>query len=109
MGELSKGLMNVAMAGVGAVAIVAEKASEIGKIYAAKGAETLEKGRALNEELRRKGEQVTRERREQSTNEALERMTAQERQELRRKLDDLDAREAAARAEEERQEDQEDL
>ena len=61
MGELSKGLMNVAMAGVGAVAIVAEKASEIGKICAAKGAETLEKGRALNEELRRKGEQVTRE------------------------------------------------
>ena len=53
MGELSKGLMNVAMAGVGAVAIVAEKASEIGKICAAKGAETLEKGRALNEELRR--------------------------------------------------------
>ena len=75
MGELSKGLMNVAMAGVGAVAIVAEKVSEIGKICAAKGAETLEKGRALNEELRRKGEQVTRERREQSTNEALERMT----------------------------------
>ena len=32
-------------------------------------------------------------------------MTAQERQELRRKLDDLDAREAAAQAEEERQED----
>lgn len=97
--NLSKGLFNAAMAGVGAVAILAEKTAKVGKICMEKGAETLERGRVLNDELRRKGEQVTQERRERLANEALERLTAQEREALRQKLADLDAREAAAQAE----------
>ena len=97
--NLSKGLFNAAMAGVGAVAILAEKTAKVGKICMEKGAETLERGRVLNDELRRKGEQVTQERRERLANEALERLTAQEREALRQKLADLDAREVAAQAE----------
>ena len=79
MEDLGKSLLNVAMAGIGAVAILAEKAAEVGKVCAEKGAETLEKGRALNEELKRKGEQVAQERRERYANEALGRLTAEER------------------------------
>jgi len=100
--ELGKDLLNVAMAGVGAVAILTEKAIDLGKICAEKGAETLEKGKALNEELKRKGEQVAQEHRDRCANEALERLTAEERAELRRKLTELDEKEAAAQAEAER-------
>ena len=102
MEDLGKSLLNVAMAGIGAVAILAEKAAEVGKVCAEKGAETLEKGRALNEELKRKGEQVAQERRERYANEALGRLTAEEREALRRKLTDLDAKEAEAKAEAEK-------
>lgn len=100
--ELGKDLMNIAMAGVGAVAILTEKAVEVGKVCAEKGAETLEKGKALNEELKRRGEQVAQEHRERCANEALERLSAKEREELRRKLSELDEKEAAAKAEAER-------
>ena len=102
MEDLGKSLLNVAMAGIGAVAILAEKAAEVGKVCAEKGAETLEKGRALNEELKRKGEQVAQERRERYANEPLGRLPAGEREALRRKLADLDAKEAEAKAEAEK-------
>ena len=49
--DLGKDLANIAMAGVGAVAILTEKAVEVGKVCAEKGAETLEKGKAASEEL----------------------------------------------------------
>ena len=96
--ELGKDLWNVALAGVGAIAIVAEKTVELGKVCAERGGETLEKGKALNEELKRKGEQVAAERRERYQQEALARLTAEEREELRRKLAALDAKEAEERA-----------
>lgn len=95
--ELGKDLVNVAMVGVGAVAIAAEKICEVSKTCAEKGADTLEKGKALNEELRQKGEKIAQERREKCRQEALERLTAEEREELRRKLAELDLREAAAK------------
>lgn len=96
--ELGKDLWNVALAGIGAVAIVGEKAYELGKICAEKGGETLEKGKAVSEDLMRKGEQIAQERREKYRQEALERLTAVEREELRIKLADLDAKEAAEKA-----------
>lgn len=43
--DLGKDLAIIAMAGVGAVAILTEKAVEVGKVCAEKGAETLEKAR----------------------------------------------------------------
>ena len=95
--ELGKDLVNVAMVGVGAVVIAAEKVCELSKVCAEKGADTLEKGKTLNEELRRKGEKIAEERRERCRQEALERLTAEEREELRRRLAELDAREAEAK------------
>ena len=74
--DLGKDLANIAMAGVGAVAILTEKAVEVGKVCAEKGAETLEKGKAASEELRRKGEQVAAERREKARQEYLESLDA---------------------------------
>ena len=70
--DLGKDLANIAMAGVGAIAILTEKAVEVGKVCAEKGAETLEKGKAASEELRRKGEQVAAERREKARQDYLE-------------------------------------
>lgn len=96
--DLGKDLANIAMAGVGAVAILTEKAVEVGKVCAEKGAETLEKGKAASEELRRKGEQVAAERREKARQEYLESLDAVGRAELRRKLAELDAKEAAEQA-----------
>ena len=96
--DLGKDLANIAMAGVGAVAILTEKAVEVGKVCAEKGAETLEKGKAASEELRRKGEQVAAERREKARQEYLESLDAAGREELRRKLAELDAKEAAEQA-----------
>lgn len=94
--DLSKDLWNVALAGIGAIAIAGEKLTEFGKVCAEKGGEALEKGKALNEECKRRGEQMAQERREKCRQEALQRLTAQEREELRQKLAELDAQEAEA-------------
>lgn len=96
--ELGKDLKQVALAGVGAVAILAEKGSALAKECAKKGAVTVEQGRAVTQELRTKAEQAAQERRTRSQEESLARMTREERDALRRKLDDLDSREEAAQA-----------
>ena len=90
--ELGKDLWNVALAGIGAVAIVGEKAYEFGRSAPPRAAKNLEKGKAVSEDLRRKGEQIAQERREKYRQEALERLTAEERDALRAKLAELDAR-----------------
>lgn len=96
MENLGKTMVDLALAGVGAVAILAEKTGEVVQDCAKKGGETLEKGRVASEELRRKGELIAQERRERCAQEALERLTAEEREELRRKLADLDLRDTEA-------------
>ena len=93
--ELGRELKQVALAGVGAVAILAEKGGEAAKVCARRGADTVEKGRAAAEEWRARAEQAAQERRARSEEENLARMTRAERDALRRKLDELDAREAA--------------
>ena len=94
--ELGKDLKQVALAGVGAVAILAEKGSALAKECAKKGAVTVEQGRAVTQELRTKAEQAAQERRARSQEESLARMTREERDALRRKLDDLDSLEEEA-------------
>lgn len=103
--KLSDALMNVAFAGVGAAAIVVEKAGEVGKVLVEKGEVAVEQGRQLNDELQEKAKAAAKERQEQRINDAVAALTAQERQELRAKLDVLDqaereAEEAARAAEE---------
>lgn len=94
--ELGKDLKQVALAGVGAAAILAEKGCALAKECARKGAVTVEQGRAATQELRAKAEQAAQERRARSREEELARMTREEREALRRKLDHLDAVEAEA-------------
>ncbi len=102
--ELGKDLWNVALAGIGAMAIAGEKVYEFGKVCISKGGETLEKGKAVSEDLMRRGEQVAQEQRERFRQEALERLSAEEREALRAKLAELDARDAAREAEEKAEE-----
>lgn len=94
--ELGKDLKQVALAGVGAAAILAEKGCALAKECAKKGAVTVEQGRVVTQELRTKAEQAAQERRARSQEEQLARMTREEREALRRKLDHLDAMEAEA-------------
>ena len=94
--KLTDTLTNVAYAGVGAAAIAAEKAGELGKVLVEKGEIAAEQGRQLGEELQEKGRQAAKERREQLFQEALQAMTAQEREALRLRLDELDELERQA-------------
>ena len=94
--ELGRDLKQVALAGVGAAAILAEKGCELARECAKKGAVTVEQGRAVTQELRTKAEQAAGERRARAQEERLARMTREERDALRRKLDDLDALEEEA-------------
>ena len=102
--DLGKDLLKIAFAGVGAVAVVAERACDVGKVLVQKGEETVEQGRAMNEELQHKAREAYKERRNERLKADVEAMTAGEREELRRKLAELDelekqAAEAAAEAE----------
>lgn len=95
--NVNKVFWDAALISVGAFAIAAEKLGEVGEVCVQKGGEAIEKGKIVSEELRRKGEQLAQEHQERSANEALERMTAEERNALRKKLDELDEREAEAK------------
>lgn len=53
LAELGEGLKNILLAGVGAVAITAEKSAEIIDALVKKGELTVEQGKILNEELKR--------------------------------------------------------
>ena len=52
MGKLGDGLKKVLLAGVGGAAITAEKSKEIIDEMAKKGEETVERGKAMNQELK---------------------------------------------------------
>ena len=54
MFDLGEGLKKVFLAGVGAVALTAEKSKQIADQLVAKGGLTVEQGKVLNEELKRK-------------------------------------------------------
>jgi polyhydroxyalkanoate synthesis regulator phasin len=54
MFDLGEGLKKVFLAGVGAVALTAEKSKQIADQLVAKGELTVEQGKVLNEELKRK-------------------------------------------------------
>lgn len=94
--DLSKALADVALAGIGLTVIAVEKTGEIVKVCAERGGDFLEKSRAVGEEWKEKAEQKATECRERCEQDRLDRMTAEEREALRKKLADLDEREAEA-------------
>ena len=102
--ELGNSLKNVALAGVGAITILAEKGTELAKECIEKGTVAVERGIEATDTLKAKAEQAAKERRERSTDESLSQMTREERDNLRRRLDELDTLEEEMKAAEEREE-----
>lgn len=97
MEQFGKALLNVAFAGVGAVSIAAEKASEVGKILIARGEIAVEQGRQYSEELHQKYQEAAQKRQDERFQATVDAMTAEDREALRRRLAQLDAEEEAVR------------
>lgn len=97
MEQFGKALLNVAFAGVGAVSIAAEKASEVGKVLIARGEIAVEQGRQYSEELHQKCQEAAQKRQDERFQATVDAMTAEEREALRRRLAQLDAEEEAVR------------
>lgn len=104
--KFSEGIRKVFLAGVGAVAITGEKAAEIVEELVKKGELTVEEGKVLNEDIRKKmkdkkpdfsAENIKKVVRDAVI--SVERMTQDERNTLRDQLDKADAaaKEAAAK------------
>ena len=79
---ISELLKKTVLVGIGAAAEVADCSKDLTDNLAKKGQETINKGRAMNEELKRKARE--------DLLEHVENMTEEERNALRQKLDALD-------------------
>jgi polyhydroxyalkanoate synthesis regulator phasin len=101
--DLSAGMRKAFLAGVGAVAVGAEKSQELVDDLIKKGELTVEQGKALNEELTRKVKETTAEASEEVLRARMRAMTPEERDEwlarAARIAEEIAAEEAAAAAE----------
>lgn len=88
--NLSDTIKTLLLAGVGAAAKTTEKSKEIIDELVKKGELTLDEGVALNEELRHKAE----DKKEERVTKSVEKMTKEERDALRAKLDEADKKDA---------------
>lgn len=94
LNDLENDLKKILLAGVGAVALTAEKSEALVRELVRKGELTVEQGKTLNEELKHKVKEAAADVKAAVTpTPDVGRMTAEERAELRRKLDELDAKE----------------
>ena len=96
--DFGKVLRNVAYAGVGVAALAVEKAGEVGKVLVEKGEIAVEQGRQFNDELQQKLQDAAQKRQEERFNETVSSLSAQEREELRRRLAEVDELEREAEA-----------
>lgn len=85
-----KVLADVGLASVGLVALAAEQAGKAGKFLAERGAVALAEGRKHGAELQRKYQEEAQRRKEEQFDRHISEMTAQQREELRRRLSELD-------------------
>lgn len=101
--DLSAGMRKAFLAGVGAVAVGAEKSQELVDDLIKKGELTVEQGKVLNEELTRKVKETTAEASEEVLRARMRAMTPEERDEwlarAARIAEEIAAEEAAAAAE----------
>ena len=96
--DLEKALRNVAYAGVGVAALAVEKAGEVGKVLVEKGEIAVEQGKEFHGELQQKLQDAAQKRQEERFNDTISAMSAQEREDLRRRLAELDELEKEAEA-----------
>ena len=108
MSELGNGLTRIFLAGVGALAVTAEKSKEAVDELVKKGELTVEQGKVLNEELKRDAaakvkEAVANLQPPESVEKIMSRvdhMTPEERAALKAKLEEADRKAAEAKCEE---------
>lgn len=109
MSELGNGLTRIFLAGVGALAVTAEKSKEVVDELVKKGELTVEQGKILNEELKRDAaakvkEAVANLQPSESVEKIMGRvddMTPEERAALKAKLEEADRKAAEAKSEDE--------
>lgn len=94
--NLGKTLVNVALAGVGLAAMAAEQAEKAGRVLVERGEIAVEHGRKYSEELQQKMQQDAKRRREEQLDQQVSAMDAQQREQLRRRLAELDELERQA-------------
>lgn len=90
-GDLENDLKKILLAGIGAVAMTAEKSEALVKELVKKGELTVEQGKALNEELKHKIRETREGTAAATPTVDVDSMTREEREALRRKLEALDA------------------
>ncbi len=107
MSNIGDGFKNIFLAGIGAMAYTGEKGKEIIDQLVAKGEITLDQGRELNEELRRKADDASKGVRESALEAAMRGMKPEEREafaakaaEFAQAQNEADAQRAAEAAEE---------
>ena len=88
--DLGKTLVNAAYAGVGAVVLAAEQAGKLGKILIERGEEAVDRAGQYSEELHQKVQDDIQRRRDEALDEKISSLNAQQREELRRRLSELD-------------------
>ncbi len=94
--DFTEGLKKIFLAGVGAVAMTAEKTQDVVDDLVKKGELTVEQGKALNEELKHKKEEETRAREyskaavKQDFSEMLSHLSPEQLAELKRQLADTE-------------------
>ena len=88
--DLGKTLVDVAYAGVGAVVLVAEQAGKLGKVLVERGEEAVDRAGRYSEELHQKVQDDIQRRRDEALDGKISSMDAQQREDLRRRLDELD-------------------
>ena len=105
MAGIGDGFKNIFLAGIGAAALTADAAKEVVDKMIAKGELTVEQGKSINEELKRKASESTTSVRDTALEARMSMMSAEERAafaakaaELAAKLDAKEAEKAAAEA-----------
>lgn len=99
MAEKDSLFKNIFFAGVGALAIGADKTKELVDKFVDQGQLTVEQGRQFNDELAQKAEKATRRPREDALEARMKAMTPEERDEFARKAAEIAAvQNAAAKA-----------
>ena len=105
--DFSEGVRKVFLAGVGAIAVTGEKSKKVIEELVKKGEITVDEGKTLNEELKRKMDEKCKDTKAENAahdfHEAvsqIERLSKEERDVLRAKLDKADAAEKADTKEE---------
>lgn len=106
--DLGKTLVNAAYASVGAAVLAAEQVGKLGRVLVKRGEEAVDQAGRYGEELQQKVQEDIQRRRDIALDEKLSALDAQQREEVRRRLDELDEieRQAAEMAAKEAQEDE---